>query len=274
MDKGVIFSVLYYSLPMPKNDTSWGNIAGKYDESFSADADSYQKQVILPNITRMLAPGVGDKILDLACGSGFFSGAFAEGGAKVLGVDISPELIEVAKKRVVEATKAGLNLNARFEVSSAEKYSPLPESFNKAAIILAIQNIEDVKKTLENCFKALAPQGKLFIVMNHPAFRIPKASSWGFDEKEGKQYRRIDAYLSESREKIDMTPGSTIAKKFTVSFHRSLQYYFKLFHNAGFSVKRLEEWASHRKSEAGPRGKEEDRARKEIPLFLAIELSK
>lgn len=264
---------------MPKNNTSWGSVAGKYDESFSENPDSYQKQVILPNITRMLSPEVGDKILDLACGSGFFSATFAETGAKVLGVDISPELIEIAKKRISEkakdaAVKTGPSLNARFEVSPAEKFSALPGSFNKAAIILAIQNIEDVKKTLENCFNALAPKGKLFIVMNHPAFRIPKASSWGFDEKEGKQYRRIDAYLSESREKIDMTPGSAANKKFTVSFHRSLQYYFKLFHNTGFSVARLEEWTSHRKSEAGPRGKEEDRARKEIPLFLAIELSK
>ena len=257
---------------MLKNNTSWGNIAGEYDESFSSNPDSYQKQVILPNIARMVAPVSGDKILDLACGSGFFSEAFASAGAEVLGVDISPELIEVAKNRMGDKS----NLRIKFESSSAEKLSVEKEKFNKAVIVLAIQNIEDVKKTLENCSNALMPGGKLFIVMNHPAFRIPKSSAWGFDENEKRQHRRIDLYLSESKEKIDMTPGASNSKdkKFTVSFHRPLQYYFKLFHNTGFAVERLEEWTSHRKSEPGTRSKEEDRMRKEIPLFLAIELKK
>ncbi len=59
----------------------------------------------------------------------------------------------------------------------------------------------------------------------------------------------------------------------TVSFHRPLQYYVKLARAAGFSISRLEEWISHKSSEAGPRKKEEDRIRKEIPLFMMIEFS-
>jgi hypothetical protein len=55
---------------------------------------------------------------------------------------------------------------------------------------------------------------------------------------------------------------------FTVSFHRPLQFYFKIFSKLGFAVERLEEWNSNKKSEAGPRAKAEDKARKEIPLFL------
>ncbi|MBI2075302.1 MAG: SAM-dependent methyltransferase, partial [Candidatus Harrisonbacteria bacterium] len=39
---------------------------------------------------------------------------------------------------------------------------------------------------------------------------------------------------------------------------------------AGFAVTDMEEWVSHRTSERGPRAKAEDRARREIPLFLAI----
>jgi len=42
----------------------------------------------------------------------------------------------------------------------------------------------------------------------------------------------------------------------------------KALHKAGFTLKILEEWNSHKKSEPGPRAKAEDRARKEIPLFL------
>jgi hypothetical protein len=60
----------------------------------------------------------------------------------------------------------------------------------------------------------------------------------------------------------------------TISFHRPLQYYFKLFTNEGFLISRLEEWTSHKNSTEGTRQKEENRTRKEFPLFLFIELQK
>ena len=114
------------------------------------------------------------------------------------------------------------------------------------------------------------------MVINHPAFRIPKRSSWGWDEKESKQYRRIDAYMSDEKIEIDMKPGEEMVSKkaFTVSFHRPLQVYFKALNKAGFAVTRLEEWISHKSSQPGPRSAEEDRTRKEIPMFLCIEARK
>ena len=110
--------------------------------------------------------------------------------------------------------------------------------------------------------------------MNHPAFRIPKRSSWGFDEELKQQYRRVDGYLRESKEEIDMKPGSKSSDSLTVSFHRPLQYYTKLFSATGFAVTHLEEWISHKQSQVGPRQKEEDRTRSEIPLFLFMEIRK
>ena len=102
------------------------------------------------------------------------------------------------------------------------------------------------------------------------AFRVPKNSNWDFDEKKKIQYRRVDAYLSEMTIPIDMNPGQTNSKK-TISFHRSFQYYFKLLSKNGFAVSRLEEWISNKKSQKGPRGAAEDKARKEFPLFLFLE---
>jgi SAM-dependent methyltransferase len=130
--------------------------------------------------------------------------------------------------------------------------------------------------TFTECARALKPGGRFIIVINHPAFRIPGRSSWEWDEKEAKQYRRLDAYMSEDQNKIDMTPGkSKVAdKRFTVSFHRPLQSYFKALAKAGFAVTRLEEWISHKESQKGPRAMEEDRMRKEMPLFLCLEAKK
>ncbi|MDR3558361.1 MAG: SAM-dependent methyltransferase, partial [Candidatus Pacebacteria bacterium] len=149
-------------------------------------------------------------------------------------------------------------------------------SFDKAVIVLALQNIENLGGTLAEAARALKKGSKLFLVLNHPAFRVLKASSWEWDEKAARQYRRIDAYMTESRHEIDMNPGavSDKAKKATVSFHRPLQSYFKALGKAGLAVTRLEEWVSNKKSNGGPRGAEEDRTRHEIPIFLFLEAEK
>ena len=69
--------------------------------------------------------------------------------------------------------------------------------------------------------------------------------------------------------KIQMHPGDA-PDDFTLSFHRPLQVYVKGLRKAGFTVDMLEEWISNKKSEPGPRAAAENKARKEIPLFLLI----
>jgi hypothetical protein len=44
--------------------------------------------------------------------------------------------------------------------------------------------------------------------------------------------------------------------------------------SAGFVIDALEEWPSHRRSPASPRAAEEDRARREIPLFMGLRARK
>jgi ubiquinone/menaquinone biosynthesis C-methylase UbiE len=242
--------------------TSWGSVAGWYNEHLGQD-DTYHSKVIAPNLLRLMNIKKGEKVLDLACGQGFFSRHIHAAGALVTGVDISPELISIAEKNAPPG--------AVFYVSSADSL-PMIESGSQDYVVtvLAIQNIAEVKQTFEEVKRVLAPEGLFYIVMNHPAFRIPKRSSWEWTVS-NKEYRRIDGYLSESKEKIVMNPGSKV-KVETVSFHRPLQYYSKLLQAAGFGIARIEEWISHRTSETGPRSREEDRMRKEIPLFLALEI--
>lgn len=252
------------SYPLKQAQTSWGGVASWYDDHLSR-SDTYHQKVLLPNLLRLVAPERGEVILDLACGQGFFTKAFAEKGATMMGVDVSEELIAIAKRSSPDAT---------FHVGSIENLSMMKEkSIHKATIILAIQNVEHVELVLKEAARVLKKGGTLHIVMNHPAFRIPKESSWDFDSKKNVQYRRVDRYLSESKSSIDMHPGIPNSAQ-TLSFHRPLQFYFKLLGKSGFAVDRLEEWISHRESDSGPRAKAENGARKEIPLFLYLRAQK
>ncbi len=285
---------MLYFISMKPTKTSWGVVAEWYDELMEQSLDSFQKNVLMPNLIRIIEPKKGMAILDVACGQGYFSRAFASNGAKVIGCDISSELIQKAKNHEIQkkidarkgserkdAPLTSLEQNPDYAVAPADKLAFMKDaSIDVLTIILAIQNIENLAGTFAEAARVLRPGGKMILVLNHPAFRIPQRSSWDWEVKTipggvdaGKQYRRLDAYMSENQIKIDMTPGEKFVpkKKFTVSFHRPLQSYFKAMTKAGFTVSRLEEWISHKKSQPGPRAHEEDRMRKEIPMFICLE---
>jgi ubiquinone/menaquinone biosynthesis C-methylase UbiE len=249
---------------MTKKDTSWGKSADWYDKLLSSD-DTFQNKVILPNLIRLMDIKTGEQILDVGCGSGYFSKEFALAGAKVSGVDIGKELIEIAKKNVPKAN---------FFVAPAEKMTFIKnESVDKAVFVLSLQNISDASAVIAEVSRCLRKAGKLFLVLNHPAFRILGSSSWGWDEENKVQYRRLDSYLSEKKSKIQMHPGKNDSEV-TWSFHAPLQYYFKAFYKNGLVVERLEEWVSHKITPAGPRKIAENRARAEFPMFICLVLRK
>ncbi len=244
--------------------TSWGKVAGWYGD-YLENPDTYQSQVILPNTLRMLGLKKGDRVLDLACGQGFFTKEFKNTGAVVVGADIAKELIEAARTNV-----AGVE----FFVTPASQLSFAKDgTFDTVVCILALQNMEDLSSVSKEVARVLRKGGRFVMVVNHPAFRVLKRSSWGWDQEAEVQYRRVDGYLSAAKIPIDMHPGKGKSTE-TISYHRSLQDFSKTLFGAGFALTRLEEWISHKVSEKGPRQKAEDTARKEIPLFLALEATK
>ena len=252
-----------------KNNTSWGNVAGWYNQLLEDNEDTYQEKVIKPNLLRILAPKKGEEILDVGCGQGYFSRVLAQAGAKVLGVDIGGELIKLAKKFS--------GPNEKYLVLSAERLLGFVNNrFDAIVCVLALQNMKNLSAAVAEMSRVAKKGGRIILVLNHPSFRVPTASAWEFDQDKNIQFRRIEKYMSEITQEVDMTQGEKDPRKkqFTYSFHHPLQVYFKAFYKSGLVVSRLEEWVSHKVSDKGARKAAEDKARKEIPLFMCIELKK
>ncbi len=245
--------------------TSWQPVAKWYNKLVSDKGHYYHQHVVIPGVLRLLSLDKNSRLLDAACGQGVLGRSIPK-GIHYTGFDISTALIE-------EAKRLDRDPNHTYLVSDATKeFMVHSSSFTEAAIILALQNIEDEDAVISNISKYLLPKGKFVMVLNHPAFRIPRQSSWGIDEGNKLQYRRVNIYMSPLKIPITTHPG--IEKSpVTWTFHQPISYYVALLVKHGFVIDAMEEWTSDKESE-GKASKMENRSRNEFPLFLALSAAK
>ncbi len=257
-------------------DTSWNAVAGWYDAMLSPEQiNDHYRDLIIPGTVRLVQPREGMRVLDVACGQGVIARALADLGARVVGTDAAGALVEAARAR----GSAGVEyhaLDAR-ETHRLAEVCPqaAPASFDAATCVMALTNIDPIEPVLRGVAGLLKAGGRFVAVLSHPAFRAPKQTAWGWDEATGTQYRRVDGYLSSGQHAIDMHPGKAAAgapggEATTWTFHRPLQTYVRQFGESGLYVEAMEEWPGRRRSEPGPRAEAENRARREIPLFVAF----
>jgi SAM-dependent methyltransferase len=143
---------------MSKLDLQWDTVEG---EHFVANEDRY---------TRMLA-GLGerlieaaeiqpsDSVLDVGCGYGAVSllAARAAEGGRVLGLDISPAMLQRARER---ASERGVE-NVTFQEGNAQTYALSPASFDAVISRLGVMFFEDPGEAFANFLSAVRPGGRL-----------------------------------------------------------------------------------------------------------------
>lgn len=249
--------------PSPKGrpDTSWEKSAGWYDGIIGARGSEIYQRVVIPSAIDLLKPARGEAVLDLGCGQGVFARALASIGCEVTGLDAAPSLIRKAKEY---PSRKPIHYFAR-DAAHLRDLGP----FDAISAILALQNMPHPGEVCAAATTVLRPGGRMLWVMNHPCFRIPRQTSWGWDEERKIQFRRLDTYASTLSIPIVMHPGARRSES-TTSFHHSLAALMGFGFRAGFVLAGLEEWVSEKQSEPGPRARAENRARREFPLFLAL----
>jgi ubiquinone/menaquinone biosynthesis C-methylase UbiE len=245
-----------------QSNTSWGKVAPWYQKIVGDSGHYYHRHVIFPNIKRLYPPKAGVNVLDVGCGQGVY-GRLLPASTNYTGLDLSKELIAEAKK---------LDHAKSHEYFVANATQPLPvgrSQYDLAISILALQNMADAQAAITEMIAALKPGGKIALVLNHPAFRIPRQSSWGIDEKNKLEYRRVNRYLSPLEVPINAHPGLKNSPV-TWSYHQPISYYVSALTKSGCALTNFEEWVSDKESQ-GKAGKMENRARAEFPLFLFLE---
>jgi SAM-dependent methyltransferase/glycosyltransferase involved in cell wall biosynthesis len=131
------------------------------------DVETYRHFCDFANITRTLGLPSGSRILDVGCGSGWLSEYLARLGYDVTGIDISPDLIEMARerlRRVPFAVDHETPLRYRFQTHDIET-GPLPgETFDAVICYDTLHHFEDEHATMRHLAKMLGNGGFLFIL--------------------------------------------------------------------------------------------------------------
>lgn len=128
----------------------------------------------------------GERVLDLACGTGDLAAAVAARGARVVGVDLSLGMLRRARRRRVGAALAQ---------GDAERL-PLPDAWADAALCgFALRNFVALAPVFRELARVLVPGGRLALLeVDRPRSRwIAAAHSLYFD----RVVPRIGAWLSD-----------------------------------------------------------------------------
>jgi 2-polyprenyl-3-methyl-5-hydroxy-6-metoxy-1,4-benzoquinol methylase/glycosyltransferase involved in cell wall biosynthesis len=130
------------------------------------DADTFRHFCDFANMALALALPPDRTILDVGCGSGWLSEYFARLGYDVTGLDISPDLIEVARERVARVPYGADHetpLRCRFLVHDVEG-APLEEQFDAVVCYDSLHHFEDERAVLKNLAAMTRYGGSLFIL--------------------------------------------------------------------------------------------------------------
>ncbi len=140
------------------------NIANYYDKWFETPLG---RKVYLSEkraIEGLIENGEGKIALDLGIGTGLFTQILKEKGYKVVGIDISEEMLKIARKRGFEVIKGDLN-------------NPLPfeeESFDFIFSMTAIEFLKKPEKLIKEANRVLRKDGKFLLIT------LNSLSLWAF----------------------------------------------------------------------------------------------
>lgn len=106
----------------------------------------------------------GAAVLDVGCGAGLLSEALAGGGADVVGLDLAPELIEIARLHLLETQAAQPSLRVVYRLQSAEALAAAqPASFDAITCMEMLEHVPDPASVVHACATLLKPGGRLFV---------------------------------------------------------------------------------------------------------------
>lgn len=133
------------------------------------------------------------RILDFGCGPGYFAIIMARRGHDALGADLSPAMIEQARKNACSQ-----NVHARFEVID-DTFEPQAGSFDMIVSRNVVWSLADPETVFATWLRLLAPGGKALVFDGDYLRDLRRAQKDGPSYAEGYRKRYLELYGSEPK---------------------------------------------------------------------------
>jgi SAM-dependent methyltransferase len=244
---------------------AWDGAADAYAEGQASGRDYYRFEFFGPAQVALCGEVQGLRVLDVGCGTGYFSREMARRGAIVTGADLSPAMLAHAREAEAKAP-----LGIRYvDADAARLGERFPaESFDLATSCLALQDMPDIPAALRAIHGRLAPGGRLVASIAHPCTDTP-FRVWAKNDAGEKRWLCIDRYFD--RGPLEYTWQGWLYEFRTSAYHATLVDWFGWILGAGFTVRGLREPAPTAAAVAA-RPDLEDATR--VPYYLLLDLAK
>ena len=205
-------------------DSRYDGIADWYDSEFQpAPLESEAWEVL----TRLLGEASGS-LLDVGCGTGSYTAALVERGWDVTGVDISEDMLRLARERGVRTVRADA---AALPFEDA--------SFDAAVSVLTNTDLDDLAAVVREIVRVLQPGAPLVYLAVHPCFVGPHSvydPERGLPELHPGWYRCVGRYT----EAPGIWRSSGVRIRVGAS-HLPLGLFLQTFLDAGLQLEQIEE---------------------------------
>jgi len=121
---------------------------------------------------KAIDPQPGERVLDIAAGTGTSAASIARSGATVVGVDISEGMLEEARRK---------HHDVEFVLGDAEKLPFHSDEFDAVTISFGLRNVNDPRQALSEMYRVLKPGGRLVICeFSRPPRAITRAGYFAY----------------------------------------------------------------------------------------------
>ena len=189
----------------------------------TAHLDLSYDRVIVPSLLNMLGNVDGAAVLDAGCGLGFLTAEVARSAERVVGVDLSPQQIALAR----EHNSAP---NVRYVCGRLEDISVniRADSFDAVVANMTLMDVLDLDGFLAAAATALRPRGILAFTLTHPYF-WPRY--WGYESTPWFHYSQEMAITTPFQISLDRSGECA-----TTHVHRPLSAYVRSARRAGLQL--------------------------------------
>ena len=134
----------------------------------------------------LIGDATGKRALDLGCGTGRYCVLLADRGATVFGVDPSPDMLELARRKVTSSCRFYL-----FQ-GTGEALDFPDDHFDLVVSALTLCHIPDIAPAFHEMARVLRQNGLLIISDIHPYWPASGHNYTEFYDESGQEYRILE----------------------------------------------------------------------------------